>query len=238
MTSGVGEEESHRAGNRAERVWEAGRGGLGTRKATGQKGKKSSEASSGEGRQGLGGIERGPQVHRRQGRSRSLPGPGLLHDSGALLALSGCRSPRGGRSPGRCQALPRSLQRKKPESLPPPQLLLAPVPGEGTRSLSCFLKRASRSASAAPSANGVFWVQGRDCSREVAGRRCRRRAQAAGAHAPRLRRDWLARADPHQLSCQPRVSGGGAPSSPGPAQVTRRGTHPPASTASLEGQED
>jgi hypothetical protein len=84
----------------------------------------------------------------------------------------------------------------------------------------------------------VLWVQGRDCSREVAGRRCRR-AQAAGAHAPRLRRDWLARADPHQLSCQPRGSRGGAPRSPGPAQVTRRrGTHPPAPTASLEGSKD
>lgn len=81
-------------------------------------------------------------------------------------------------------------------------------------------------------------AQGRDCSREVAGRCCCGRAQAAGALAPRLRRDWLARADPHQLSCQPRVSGGGAPCNPGPAQVTRRGTHPPASTASLADSEE
>lgn len=155
----------------------------------------------------------------------------------ALSSLSGCRSPRGGRSPGRCQALPRSLQRKKPESLRPPQLLLAPVPGEGTRSALCFLRERVDRPQPHPKLT-VLWVQGRDCSREVAGRRCRR-AQAAGAHAPRLRRDWLARADPHQLSCQPRGSRGGAPRSPGPAQVTRRlGTHPPAPTASLEGSKD
>lgn len=144
----------------------------------------------------------------------------------ALSSLSGRRSPGGGRSPGRYQALPRSLQRKKPESLPPPQLHLAPAPGEGTRFALCFLdrKRERRSARPHPQLT-VRRVQGRDCSLEVAGHCCRRRAQAAGAHSPRLRRDWLARADQHQLSCQPRVSGGGAPCSLGPAQVTRRGTH-------------
>lgn len=151
----------------------------------------------------------------------------------ALSSLSGGRSPGGGHSPGRYQALPRSLQRKKPESLPPPQLL-APAPAEDRDLLSAFWReRADRPRPRPRPRLTVRPEQGRDCSPEVAGRCCCGRAQAAGALSPRLRRDWLAGADPHQLSCQPRASGGGAPCNPGPAQVTRLGTHPPASTASL-----
>lgn len=156
----------------------------------------------------------------------------------AISSLSGRSSPGSGHSPGRYQTLPRSLQRKKPETLPPPQLLLAPAKERGL--LSVFWRERADRPRPHPQLT-VRWAQGRDCSREVAGRCCCCcccRAQASGTLAPRLRRDWLARADPHQLSCQPRVSGGGAPCSPGPAQVTRRGTHPPTSTASLAGSEE
>lgn len=155
----------------------------------------------------------------------------------ALSLLSGCRSPGGGHSPGRYQALPRSLQRKKPESLPPPQLLLALAPEEDRDLLSAFWRERADRPRPRPRLT-VRPAPGRDCSREVAERCCCGRAQAPGTLAPSLRRDWLARADPHQLSCQPRVSRGGAPCNPGPAQVTRRGTHPLASTASLADSEE
>lgn len=118
---------------RAERMLEAGRGGLGTREAIGQK-RELSQSDRRESFQmplmvrGGKGREQGRDPKSTGGDEEAAPYLAQVCSMfQALSSLSGCRSPGGGHSPGRYQALPRSLQRKKPESLPPPQLLLAPA---------------------------------------------------------------------------------------------------------------
>lgn len=101
------------------------------------------------------GREQGPQVHSgRRGRSRSLPGPSLLHDPGALHAL---RAPltRGWPQPGKMPSLAQEspVQKARVSSSSP-----APL-GSGAKELglpSAFWRgRESRLAAAAPSANGA-----------------------------------------------------------------------------------
>lgn len=115
LTSGVGEKESTSWGHAKEQSacgrlgevgWEPGR-------RQDRKRKKSSEASSGEGRPGEG-IGQGPEVHRRQGRNRFLPGPGLLHDPGALLAL-GVPVTQGWPQPGKMPSLAQESPAQKAE---------------------------------------------------------------------------------------------------------------------------
>lgn len=139
---------------------EAGRGGLGTREAIGQK-RELSQSDRKESFQrplmvrGGKGREQGRDPKSTGGDEEAAPYLAQVCSMfQALSSLSGRRSPGGGHSPGRYQALPRSLQRKKPESLPPPQLLLAPA--EDRDLFSAFWReRENRSAPAAPSANGA-----------------------------------------------------------------------------------